>query len=275
MSAIEHCRTAALGGHVESCEDCGHWRIAYNSCRNRHCPKCQGAAARTWLAEREADLLPVGYFHVVFTLPHPPLRPARRDRAQGRPRARPRAAGRRATARRRHAGGAARPASAMPLLRRAHGHHRGGRALESAPRTAARADLNRKERSVTRHGLVPPRLAAPALRATRQLAPSPSIAALSDFSAGRPHRKSGWIPDTGRTQPVRIGAGLCQRWSRRPQDQPEIEISIGHRPDPAGSFLGDFRTPAGARNPSRKRKGCFVAGTGPRPMIRHATESAP
>ena len=69
MTAIENCRTAALGGHVEACEDCGHWRIAYNSCRNRHCPKCQGAAARTWLAEREADLLPGGYFHVVFTLP--------------------------------------------------------------------------------------------------------------------------------------------------------------------------------------------------------------
>lgn len=69
MSAIEHCRTAALGGHVEACTDCGHWRIAYNSCRNRHCPKCQGAAARTWLEAREADLLPVGYFHVVFTLP--------------------------------------------------------------------------------------------------------------------------------------------------------------------------------------------------------------
>ena len=69
MSAIEHCRTAALGGHVEACTDCGHWRIAYNSCRNRHCPRCQGAAARTWLAAREADLLPVGYFHVVFTLP--------------------------------------------------------------------------------------------------------------------------------------------------------------------------------------------------------------
>ena len=69
MSAIEDCRTAALGGHVEACEDCGHRRIAYNSCRNRHCPKCQGAAARTWLAERQADLLPVGYFHVVFTLP--------------------------------------------------------------------------------------------------------------------------------------------------------------------------------------------------------------
>lgn len=69
MTAIEHCRTPALGGHVEACTDCGHWRVAYNSCRNRHCPKCQGAAARTWLAAREADLLPVGYFHVVFTLP--------------------------------------------------------------------------------------------------------------------------------------------------------------------------------------------------------------
>ena len=69
MSAIETCRTAALGGHIEGCEDCGHRRVAYNSCRNRHCPKCQGAAARNWLAAREADLLPVGYFHVVFTVP--------------------------------------------------------------------------------------------------------------------------------------------------------------------------------------------------------------
>ena len=69
MSAIEACRTAALGGHIEGCEDCGHRRIAYNSCRNRHCPKCQAAAAREWLAAREADLLPVGYFHVVFSLP--------------------------------------------------------------------------------------------------------------------------------------------------------------------------------------------------------------
>jgi Putative transposase/Transposase zinc-binding domain len=69
MSAIVSCRTAALGGHVTRCGDCGHTRIAYNSCRNRHCPKCQGAAAREWLAEREADLLPVPYFHVVFTLP--------------------------------------------------------------------------------------------------------------------------------------------------------------------------------------------------------------
>ena len=69
MSAIETCRTAVMGGHVEACTDCGHRRVAYNSCRNRHCPRCQGAAARAWLAEREADLLPVGYFHVVFTLP--------------------------------------------------------------------------------------------------------------------------------------------------------------------------------------------------------------
>ncbi len=69
MSAIEQCRSAALGGHVERCQDCGHSRIAYNSCRNRHCPKCQGAAATDWLTAREADLLPVGYFHVVFTLP--------------------------------------------------------------------------------------------------------------------------------------------------------------------------------------------------------------
>ena len=71
MTAIERCRTAALGGHVARCDNdkCAHTVIAYNSCRNRHCPNCQGAAAREWLAEREADLLPVPYFHVVFTLP--------------------------------------------------------------------------------------------------------------------------------------------------------------------------------------------------------------
>ncbi|WFU61876.1 IS91 family transposase [Bradyrhizobium brasilense] len=69
MSAIERCRTAALGGHVARCEDCAHTSIAYNSCRNRHCPKCQGAAAKQWLADREAELLPVPYYHVVFTLP--------------------------------------------------------------------------------------------------------------------------------------------------------------------------------------------------------------
>jgi Putative transposase/Transposase zinc-binding domain len=69
MSAIERCRTAALGGHVARCEDCAHTAIAYNSCRNRHCPKCQGAAAKQWLAKRQAELLPVPYFHVVFTLP--------------------------------------------------------------------------------------------------------------------------------------------------------------------------------------------------------------
>jgi hypothetical protein len=71
MSAIERCRTAALGGHVERCEDCTRLRICYNSCRNRHCPKCQAVAAREWLADRQAELLPVPYFHVVFTLPGP------------------------------------------------------------------------------------------------------------------------------------------------------------------------------------------------------------
>jgi hypothetical protein len=71
MSAIERCRTAALGGHVERCEACAHLRISYNSCRNRHCPKCQAVAAKEWLADRQAELLPVPYFHVVFTLPGP------------------------------------------------------------------------------------------------------------------------------------------------------------------------------------------------------------
>ena len=69
MSAIESCRTAALGGHVARCEDCAYTTIAYNSCRNRHCPKCQGAAAKQWLAERQADLLAVPYYHIVFTMP--------------------------------------------------------------------------------------------------------------------------------------------------------------------------------------------------------------
>src|ERR1700682_5916531 len=69
MTAIVACRTAVLGGHVEACDACGMTQIAYNSCRNRHCPKCQGKARAEWLAAREADLLPVPYFHVVFTLP--------------------------------------------------------------------------------------------------------------------------------------------------------------------------------------------------------------
>jgi hypothetical protein len=69
MRAVELCRTAELGGHVEQCADCAHIRIAYNSCRNRHCPKCQWGAAQAWLEAREAELLPVPYFHVVFTLP--------------------------------------------------------------------------------------------------------------------------------------------------------------------------------------------------------------
>jgi Putative transposase/Transposase zinc-binding domain len=71
MGAIEACRTAALGGHVESCAECGLVRISYNSCRDRHCPKCQGSARATWVAARQTELLPVPYFHVVFTLPAP------------------------------------------------------------------------------------------------------------------------------------------------------------------------------------------------------------
>lgn len=69
MSAIERCRTAALGGHLEQCDACGHQRPAYNSCRDRHCPKCQSLARARWLADRQAELLPVPYFHVVFTVP--------------------------------------------------------------------------------------------------------------------------------------------------------------------------------------------------------------
>ncbi len=69
MSAIERCRTAALGGHVEQCDACGHQRIAFNSCRNRHCPKCQSLVRAQWLADRQADLISAEYFHVVFTVP--------------------------------------------------------------------------------------------------------------------------------------------------------------------------------------------------------------
>jgi hypothetical protein len=69
MSAVEACRTAELGGHIERCEDCSHLEVAYNSCRNRHCPRCQGGAAKRWLEAREAELLPAAYHHVVFTLP--------------------------------------------------------------------------------------------------------------------------------------------------------------------------------------------------------------
>jgi hypothetical protein len=66
---LARCRTAELGGHVEQCDGCGHQRIAYNSCRNRHCPRCQAAARAAWLDERAAELLPVEYFHVVFINP--------------------------------------------------------------------------------------------------------------------------------------------------------------------------------------------------------------
>jgi hypothetical protein len=71
MSAIERCRSAALGGHLERCDSCGLERVAYNSCRNRHCPKCQSLARAQWLEQRRAELLPVEYFHVVFTVPEP------------------------------------------------------------------------------------------------------------------------------------------------------------------------------------------------------------
>jgi Transposase zinc-binding domain len=69
MTAIESCRTAVLGGHVEQCDACGHQRIAYNSCANRHCPKCQSLTRAAWIDDRKEDLLDVEYFHVVFTVP--------------------------------------------------------------------------------------------------------------------------------------------------------------------------------------------------------------
>ncbi|MGI0015787.1 MAG: IS91 family transposase, partial [Nitrososphaera sp.] len=69
MKAIEMCRTSQLGGHVDQCGECGHTKISYNSCRNRHCPKCQNLPKERWLEDRKQDLLPIAYFHVVFTLP--------------------------------------------------------------------------------------------------------------------------------------------------------------------------------------------------------------
>jgi hypothetical protein len=70
LRAVEHCRTARLGGHIDACDDCGYMRLSYNSCRNRHCPKCQTTNREKWILQREADLLPITYFHLVFTLPH-------------------------------------------------------------------------------------------------------------------------------------------------------------------------------------------------------------
>jgi hypothetical protein len=69
LDAVKRCRTASLGSHVDGCSSCGHLHISYDSCRNRHCPKCQGTAREKWIQAREAELLPVPYFHVVFTLP--------------------------------------------------------------------------------------------------------------------------------------------------------------------------------------------------------------
>ena len=82
MSAIERCRTASLGGHLLRCTSCAHTHVAYNSCRNRHCPKCQGKAAHDWLAARHAELLPVPYYHVVFTVPAPIADIAYQNKAQ-------------------------------------------------------------------------------------------------------------------------------------------------------------------------------------------------
>ena len=70
MRAIEVCRTSVLGGHVDQCDACSYQRVSYNSCRNRHCPKCQSLAKAKWLNKQSSELLPVGYFHLVFTLPH-------------------------------------------------------------------------------------------------------------------------------------------------------------------------------------------------------------
>ena len=70
LNAIQNCRTQILGGHIDQCDGCGHQEISYNSCRNRHCPKCQGMDNIRWVQEREAELLPIQYFHIIFTLPH-------------------------------------------------------------------------------------------------------------------------------------------------------------------------------------------------------------
>ena len=85
MQAIETCRTAVLGGHVDQCDHCDFTRISYNSCRNRHCPKCQGLARAKWLEKRKAELLPVEYFHVAFTVPEQIAALAFQNKAASRP----------------------------------------------------------------------------------------------------------------------------------------------------------------------------------------------
>ena len=165
MSAIETCRTAALGGHVEACEDCGHSRIAYNSCRNRHCPKCQGAAARDWLAEREADLLPVGYFHVVFTLPAEIADIACQNKARGLRPAVPAASETHAHDRRR---------SQAP--RRPHRHHRRAPhlGLGDDPPSACPHDRAGRRHLARRHalGALPARLLPAGARALEAVPPA-------------------------------------------------------------------------------------------------------
>ena len=165
MGAITACRTAALGGHVEQCDDCGTTRIAYNSCRNRHCPKCQGLARAQWLADRQAELLPVPYFHVVFTLPAP----ARRDRLpeQGRRLCHPvprRGRDARHHRRRSQASG------------RANRRHRGAPYLGSDPAAPSARPLRRARRRplARRHALdrLPPRLLPAGARALAPVSPA-------------------------------------------------------------------------------------------------------
>ena len=217
MSAIELCRTAALGGHTEACADCGLVRCAYNSCRNRHCPKCQGQARAEWLAARQAELLPVPYFHVVFTLPAPVAEIAFQNKADGlrhpvprrgrdaaHHRRRSEASRRRDRPRRRapHLGPEPAPSSARPLRRAgrrplARRHALGrlpARLLPAGPRALA---------------ALPPPVPRRAARRLRR----PAISASSAISpASRRARRL--RPPAPRTAPRRLGR-LCQAALRR------------------------------------------------------------
>src|SRR5215467_13774279 len=197
MNAIERCRTAALGGHVARCENtaCGHTEISYNSCGNRHCPKCQGAASRRWLAEREAELLPVPYFHVVYrrrrveVLQHP-RRTCRQENVQAlhRPAAAYQVAGLLQGAIRRARAGAA---LSLPL-------HPSGRHLEPPPRCSRQRSDCVPLQGLSRQRLRPLEDDAapaarvhqtlPAARATQGLPPHPPLRALCFHQPRREHR---------------------------------------------------------------------------------------
>ena len=208
MTAIEICRTAALGGHVERCEDCAHTRIAYNSCRNRHCPKCQWTAAQAWLAAREAELLPVPYFHVVFTLPAADRRHRLPEQGQGlRPavlgrgrdahhdRSRSQASGRRDRLDRRaaHLGTEPRSSSACSLHRAGRRHLPRRRALgcDADPASSCRSACSRACSGVCSSK----RLEAAHARASCSSSPiSPASRMRAAFRAYlAPLRKSEWV----------------------------------------------------------------------------------